>query len=75
MGKEDQLDSSSEEPREQRTYAEKDTSLGAWLQVVGAFCLYFNTWGDFAVLVDVVGCMLIALNRFDCQLWHLSVVL
>lgn len=25
---------------------DKDTSVWAWLQVVGAFCLYFNTWGE-----------------------------
>ena len=26
-----------------------DSGIQAWLQVVGAFCLYFNTWGVFSM--------------------------
>lgn len=47
MAKTDDLVTTSNEVQLERSAGpEKDASVRAWLQVAGAFCLYFNTWGE-----------------------------
>lgn len=58
--------------------------LRAWLQVLGAFFMYFNTWGKYKIHIPkhlrgriwhADGFVVFAISRYRFELWQLPDVL
>lgn len=51
----DVIETSSSTPEVKPARTIPNGGLQAWLQVVGAFFLYFNTWGECAPIAETTG--------------------